>query len=192
MTTWMPQAPAPERVPAGASAEGDGIAVGAGPVVIDTYIDFLCPFCKRFEETAGPALDRLVAEGLATIVFHPMAFLDRLSTDHYSSRASSSSGCAADGGRFREYSRALFAAQPPEGGPGLPDETLVEIGRSVGLTDPSFARCVLGRAYLAWSAYVTFMAGRRGVGATPTVTVDGMSVPANPRAILAAVATVAG
>lgn len=192
MTTWMPQAPAPERVPAGVSAEGDGIVIGAGPITIDAYIDFLCPFCKQFEETAGPTLDRLVAEGLTTIVFHPMAFLDRLSTDHYSSRASSSSGCAADGGRFREYGRALFARQPPEGGPGLADETLVEIGRSVGLAEPSFARCVLGRAYLDWSAYVTFMAGRHGVGATPTVTVDGMSVPANPRAILTAVATVAG
>jgi hypothetical protein len=36
------------------------------------------------------------------------------------------------------------------------------------------------------------MAARHGVGATPTVTVDGMSVPANPRAILTAVATVTG
>jgi protein-disulfide isomerase len=148
MTTWMPQAPAPERVPAGAPAEGDGIVIGAGPVTVDAYIDFQCPFCKQFEETAGPTLDRLVAEELTSIVYHPMAFLDRLSTDHYSSRASASSGCAADGGRFKEYARALFADQPPEGGPGLTDEELIEIGRAVGLTEPTFARCVLGRAYL--------------------------------------------
>jgi protein-disulfide isomerase len=192
MTTWMPQAPAPARVPAGASVEGDGIVIGAGPIIIDAYIDFQCPFCKQFEEVAGPALDRLVAEGLTSDVYHPMCFLDRLSTDHFSSRASASSGCAADGGRFREYARALFANQPPEGGPGLTDEELIEIGRSVGLADPAFARCVLDRHYLDWSAYVTFVAGRRGVGATPTVTVDGVSVPANPRAIVAAVAAVAG
>ncbi|MCW2947749.1 MAG: Protein-disulfide isomerase-like protein [Actinoallomurus sp.] len=190
MTTWMPQAPAPERVPAGASAEGDGIVIGAGPITIDVYIDFLCPFCKRFEEVAGPTLDRLVADGLVNIIYHPMAFLDRLSTNHYSSRASASSGCAADGGRFKEYAYALFANQPPEGGPGLTDEVLIDIGRSVGLAEPAFAQCVLGRVYLDWAAYVTFVASQRGVGATPTVTVDGVSVPANPRAITAAVAAI--
>ncbi|WP_285572518.1 DsbA family protein [Actinoallomurus iriomotensis] len=187
MTTWMPQASAPERVPRGAPPDGDGVAIGGGPVVVDAYIDFQCPFCKQFEETAGPALDRLVASGLATVVFHPMAFLDRLSTDHYSSRASASSGCAADGGRFVPYARALFAAQPPEGGPGLTDEELVDVGDSVGLADPAFARCVVARTYLDWSAYVTFTAGRRGVAATPTVLVDRAPVPANPRAITTAV-----
>ncbi|MEV5706366.1 thioredoxin domain-containing protein [Actinoallomurus sp. NPDC052274] len=190
MTTWMPMAPAPDRVPAGASAGGDGVVVGAGPVTVDAYIDFQCPYCKRFEEVAGPTLDRLVADQLINIDYHPMSFLDRLSTNHYSSRAASSSGCAADGGRFREYARALFAVQPPEGGPGLTDEELVERGRSVGLTDPGFARCVLGSAYLGWAAYVTFAAGRRGVGATPTVMVDGVPVPADPRAVAAAVAAV--
>lgn len=190
MTTWMPQAPAPERVPAGASAEGDGVVVGAGPVTIDAYIDFQCPYCKQFEEVAGPALDRLLADGVININYHPMAFLDRLSTNHYSSRASSASGCAADAGRFKEYARALFAHQPPEGGPGLTDEQLVEVGRSAGLADPGFARCVAGHAYLGWAAYVTFVASRRGVSATPTVLVEGMAVPANPRAIIEAVAAV--
>lgn len=192
MTTWMPHASAPERAPRGAPADGDGVAVGGGPVVVDAYIDFQCPFCKQFEETAGPALEHLVVSGLTTIVYHPMAFLDRLSTDHYSSRASASSGCAADGGRFVPYARALFAAQPPEGGPGLTDEELVDVGNSVGLADPAFARCVLGHAHLDWSAYVTFAAGRRGVGATPTVMVDRVPVPANPRAIETAVAALAG
>jgi protein-disulfide isomerase len=188
----MPQAPAPERIPAGASAEGDGIVIGAGPVTIDAYIDFQCPFCKQFEETAGPTLDRLVTNGLINIIYHPMAFLDRLSTNHYSSRASASSGCAADGGRFKEYADALFADQPPEGGPGLTDEELIDIGRSARLDRRAFPQCVLGRTYLHWAAYVTFMASRRGVGATPTVIVDGIPVPANPRAIVAAVAAVAG
>ena len=188
MTTWMPAAPAPERTPAGASAEGDGIVIGDGPVTVDAYIDFQCPFCKQFEEVAAPTLDRMITDRLINVVYHPMAFLDRLSTNHYSSRASASSGCAADGGRFEEYAHALFADQPPEGGPGLSDEELIDIGRSVGLDESAFAQCVLSRAYLDWAAYVTFMAGRRGVGATPTVTVDGVFVPANPRAIAAAVA----
>ena len=44
----------PSRLPAGATPEGDGILVGNGPVRIDAYIDFLCPYCRQFEP-AKPA-----------------------------------------------------------------------------------------------------------------------------------------
>jgi hypothetical protein len=66
------------------------------------------------------------------------------------------------------------------GGPDLTDNELIDLGRSAGLDESAFAQCVLIRAYLAWTAYVTFMAGQRGVGATPTVMVDGVFVPPNP------------
>jgi hypothetical protein len=112
-------AQAPARAPAGAPPDADGIVLGAGPVRVDAYIDFLCPFCRQFEERSGPALNRLLDGGAITLVYHPLGFLDRLSTTRYSSRASAASGCASDFGRFREYKDALFANQPPEGGPRL-------------------------------------------------------------------------
>ena len=123
----------PDRVPAGATPEGDGVVVGAGAVRIDAFIDFQCPFCKRFELSSGPTLAGLVADGLASLVYHPMNFLDAASTTHYSTRAAASSGCAADQGRFVEYAHALFVNQPPEGGAGLSDAELAAIGRGVGL-----------------------------------------------------------
>jgi protein-disulfide isomerase len=52
----------PTRIPAGANADGDGIAVGDGAVTVDAYIDFQCPFCRRFEEHAGPELRRLTRD----------------------------------------------------------------------------------------------------------------------------------
>jgi protein-disulfide isomerase len=189
-----PNAPAVDRsvsVPAGANLEGDGIVVGAGPVTVDAYIDFQCPFCRMFEEQSGPALRRMVAEGLISLVYHPLAFLDALSTSHYSSRASSSSGCAADGGKFAEYAEALFANQPPEGGAGLSDHELIQIGHAVGLAEARFDRCVAAHAYLPWTALVTERAIARGVQGTPTVFVAGVSVPASAKTIVAAVAAVA-
>ncbi|MFE7853179.1 DsbA family protein [Streptomyces sp. NPDC057403] len=116
MSTHAPHISSPSRVPASASPSGDGIVVGGGPVAVDAFIDFLCPFCKQFEATSGPILDELVAEGAITLVYHPMGFLDDLSTTRYSSRASAASGCASDGGDFVEYLYMLFARQPPEGG----------------------------------------------------------------------------
>jgi protein-disulfide isomerase len=180
----------PPRTPAHTTPEGDGVVVGSGPVVVDTYIDFQCPFCRAFEMSSGGAVRAMAAEGLITLVVHPMDFLDQASTNHYSSRAASASGCASDADRFGEYSQVLFESQPPEGGLGLTDEQLVELGGAVGMTEPAFARCVPQHVYVPWADYVTQRALARGVSATPTTLVGGVPVPANARAIAAAVASV--
>jgi protein-disulfide isomerase len=182
----------PTRIPAGANAEGDGIVIGQGPVTVDAYVDFLCPFCARFEQTAGPLLRGMVAEERINLVYHPMGFLDGLSTTRYSSRASAASGCASDGGMFLPYAYELFAHQPPEGGPGLSDDRLIQLGDHAGLPEPDFARCVRNATYMDWAAYVTDRALARGVAATPTVFVQGVPVPANPHTIAAAVSATTG
>jgi len=177
----------PNRVPAGATSEGDGITTGDGPVRVDAFIDFLCPFCRRFEISAGPELDDLLASGLISLTYHPMNFLDGSSTTNYSTRAAAASGCAADQGRFLDYTRALFAGQPPEGGPGLTDAELTTVGRETGLPPAEFASCLEQAPYLDWPTYVTARASAAGVEATPTVLVAGTAVRPEPRAIRAAV-----
>jgi len=177
----------PDRVPAGATPEGDGIAVGAGPVRVDVFIDFLCPFCRQFELAAGPTLAGLVADQRVSLVYHPMNFLDQASTTHYSTRAAASSGCAADQGRFLEYANALFVQQPPEGGAGLSDAELAAIGRTAGLPETAFDACLSEAPYLDWPSYVTARAADAGVSATPTVLVAGAAVRPDPQAITAAV-----
>lgn len=177
----------PSHVPAHVTPQADGIAVGDGPVIVDAYIDFLCPYCKRFEMTTGPLLGALGADGLATIAYHPMGFLDGLSTTRYSSRAAAASGCASDFDRFAEFSHELFEHQPPEGGPGLSEAELVELARVAGIPPADFARCDFGGRYLDWVDYVTQMALARGISGTPSVFVAGVPIPANPQTIAAAV-----
>ncbi len=183
----MTEPTAPGQLPAGATPEGDAIVVGAGMVRIDAYIDFLCPFCRRFELAAGPALGGLVAEQLASVAWHPMNFLDQASTTRYSTRATAASGCAADQGRFAEYAHALFENQPPEGGPGLTDEELVRLGDRAGLPGDAFAGCVSAGRYLGWAPYVTAQATAAGVESTPTVLIGGVPTWPEPGAITAAV-----
>ena len=178
---------APNHVPAGATPEGDGVVIGDGPIRVDAFIDFLCPFCRRFELSSEPTLAGLAAAGLVNLAYHPMNFLDQASTTNYSTRAAAASGCAADRGRFVEYAHALFVNQPPEGGPGLSDAELAGIGRAVGLADAAFAVCVSDAPYLDWPPYVTARAIALGVSATPTVLVEGAVVRPDPRAITAAV-----
>ena len=192
--------------PANATAHADGILLtavstelthlransgphtsAAGAVQVDVYVDFHSGPCQRFEAAVGSTLDEMLGAGDITLAYHPVAVLDALSTTRYSSRAAASSGCASDGGRFREYVRALFAHQPPEYSAGLTNDELIEIGAKVGLTDSAFAECVRTEHYEEWTTWVTVRAGDRGVNWWPTVHVAAEPVRANAEAIRAAV-----
>jgi protein-disulfide isomerase len=177
----------PSRVPAGATPQGDGIVLGDGPVPVDAYIDFLCPYCRRFELSTGPALSALIAEHRISLIYHPMNFLDEASTTNYSTRSAAASGCASDFGRFLDYAHALFLDQPPEGGPGLSESELAALGEAAGLTGPGFANSLGEGLYLDWPSHVTARAVAAGVSGTPTVLVAGVAVPADSEAITAAV-----
>jgi protein-disulfide isomerase len=175
---YAAQKPAAYTAPPGATADGSGITVGSGKVQIDVYEDFQCPVCKQFESTSGATRDQLVAAGRAKVIYHPVAFLNRFSTTEYSTRSSAASGCAAEGGKYREYSRALFGQQPPENSAGLPDDQLITLGDGVGLTEPAFGSCVRSGKYKSWTAHVTDRAAAQGVSGTPTVLVAGKHVAA--------------
>jgi protein-disulfide isomerase len=181
---------APSRVPAGATPEGDGILIVGGRVRVDAFIDFMCPYCKQFELSSGPGVVRLAVEGQASVAYHPMNFLDQASTTNYSTRAAAASGCAADQGRFLDYAHALFVRQPPEGGPGLSDPELLRLAQEAGLSEAPFAGCMNEAPYLDWPSYVTARATALGVGATPTVMVDGTAVQPDAQSIAAAVAAI--
>jgi protein-disulfide isomerase len=180
--------PAASATPAHTTADGTGIQVSSGPVPVDLYVDYLCPNCKRFEDSAQSTLDDLVAKQKITLVYHPIAILDP-STDPpgYSTRAGSAAGCAADAGKFPEYTKALFARQPAEGSAGLTDDQLVQIGVGIGLTGDGFAQCVRAEKYSAWMAHNTDAAAGKGINGTPTVLVRGKSIDPTSAALLAAV-----
>lgn len=174
--------------PTTAVDDGTGFAVGTGPVKVDVYEDFMCPACGQFEETSGATLAQLAAAGRVTVVYHPIAILDRYSSTEYSTRAAAASAAAAQGGRFLDFHKALFANQPPENSAGLSDDRLIEIGRSVGLTDATFANAVKDGTYRSWATTATGTASGRGVTGTPVVRVAGRPLQnPTPEALTAAV-----
>lgn len=173
-------------IPAGANAEGNAIVTGTGPVVVEDYIDFICPFCKTFHDDASATLNQMITENRIRLVTHPVAYLDRYSSNRYSTRATAASGCAADDGRFTEFVGLLYANQPAENTAGPTDEDLIKLGTSNGLSE-SFAQCVRDKKYVGWAAKVSNEASKSGVTGTPTVFVNGKKVQANAAAIVAAV-----
>jgi protein-disulfide isomerase len=177
------QRPSGGSIPAAATDDSGhraGILVeGDGPVTVEVYLDYLCPHCKAFEDSAQPTLNQLAASHKIRLVWHPLNFLDPSSTTAYSTRAANAAACASDGGKLGPYGAALFAQQPAEGSAGLSDDQLIDIGGPLGLNAPSFAQCVRERTYQSWVDDVTTASVQRGVTGTPTVYVAG-KVVANP------------
>ncbi|WP_051707389.1 MULTISPECIES: DsbA family protein [unclassified Streptomyces] len=175
-----PPEKAPDDVPAGVTEDKAGLAVSTGPVRVDLYVDYLCPECRTLERRLTTDLGKLTENHEIGLVYHPVTFLDDYSSPGgYSTRAASAAACAAQEGRFAQYTALLFDKQPPERGPGLSRARLTALGREAGLTGAaadSFASCLRADTYGPWVAYVSDTAAAHKVSLTPTVMVDGERV----------------
>jgi protein-disulfide isomerase len=166
---------------AGAANLDEGyLEVGAGRVVVDLYIDPMCPFCGQFDRANGDTLAALVDDDSITLRLHPLTFLDGASQGTaYSSRASAALTCEAalNPESTLDYLAAMFAKQPAEGTAGLTDDQLVNLSSG----SESIADCVAGGEYQAWAQWNTENAitgpieGAEitSIQGTPTVLVDG-------------------
>lgn len=184
---YASQRPSGYTTPAHGTAEG--LVVGTGPATVDIYLDFLCPHCRTFENDAGSTIKQLVSDNKIKVVYHPVAFLDRLTSTQYSTRSAASAGCVASvaNDKLQAYIDALYAEQPAENSAGLTDDQLIAIGASAGITDPAFGRCVHDGTYRGWVAHVTDVAVDHNVNSTPTVRVNGKDIEPTAQALSAAV-----
>lgn len=175
--------------------ESGGIPVGSDLVagsenpeapVVDEYLDYLCPVCGQFEEINGADVETMLTSGDATVVFHPVAILDRLSSNtEYSTRAASAAYWVADQApaSFYEFNKALFANQPAENTPGLDNDELAQIAEDAGVPADVAAGIADGTARATFGQYVysltndatsdEALANANGSFGTPTILVDG-------------------
>jgi protein-disulfide isomerase len=161
------------------SASGS-ITVGQGgaPVALVVYEDFLCPACKQFEVENAAQLSQWISDGTVKVEFRPISFLDRASTDEYSTRALNAAGAVLDlaPNGFTSFHDALFAEQPAEGGPGLSDDRLVDLAVAAGAPRDQVRKLITDRAFEGWTKQVTEAASKAGINGTPTVLVNGTKV----------------
>jgi Thioredoxin len=166
-------------VPATVSTRTDGlVAGGSGSVLVDVYTDYECAGCKTFQSTAFATLTSMVAKNQITLVYHPVAMLDKVTKTQYSTRSADSAACAADRGAFLPYTQALFANQPKAHSAGLSDDDLVQLAGRVGIIDPKFAQCVRAQKYRGWVSHETSLASTHPVSAAPNVLVNGQPIAA--------------
>src|ERR1700736_4225716 len=110
---------------------------GQPTVVLSLYEDSLCPYCRRFEQTFGATVDKLIDTGVVAADYYMVAILDRPCRD-YSSRAGAAAYCVADQSidAFRRFHAALYAHQPAETAASFPDNAaLIDTARQAGAGD---------------------------------------------------------
>jgi len=166
-------------VPASVSkADGYGISLNpTAKVKVDMFEDFRCPNCKNFEAVNNTYVNQLVREGKINAVYHPMSFI---APD--SAIAAAAAACAADQGKFLEMHTALYANQPdssvtPENTAYWTNAQLILLGHSVGITSKTFDTCVNSGKYIPWTKNIAADAAARNINGTPTVIVNGKTLP---------------
>lgn len=129
----------------------DGAVVVAGnnaKVTLDVYEDFLCPICRQFEEGFGPDMERHIADGTLSVRYHMLPMLnERSDPPGYSLDSANAGLCAADAGKFPEFHKALYNAQPQEGSRGWDKQQLAKLGRDLSMKSPAFKSCVESGRY---------------------------------------------
>lgn len=151
-------------------ANGSPITFDNGAVtVIDVWEDPQCPVCKLFEDANGDYIETLIREKKATVRYHVLSFLGDESV-----RAANASFCAADEGHYLDFHHALYAVQSPLENSGFwSNETLVNIGKKIGITSKTFADCVTkgSKVEIVKANYDSM--SKFGVQGTPTVFING-------------------
>jgi protein-disulfide isomerase len=160
-------------------------------VVLSLYEDALCPYCRRFEDTFGATVDKLIDTGAVAADYYMVAILDRPGRD-YSSRAGAAAYCVADESidAFRRFHAALYTHQPPESAASFPDNAaLIDLARQAGAGDAA-ADCINNGSY---TGMVAGMADATNVKHTPTVRINGQDYElSTPDALVARIKEIVG
>ncbi|HEY7594456.1 MAG TPA: thioredoxin domain-containing protein [Actinophytocola sp.] len=115
---------------------------------IDVYEDFLCPICRGFEASYGADMERHMAAGDLKVRYHMLPLLnERSDPPGYSLDAANAGLCAADAGKFPEFHKALYNAQPEEGSRGWDKQQLAKLGQDLGIKSDAFKSCVESSKY---------------------------------------------
>jgi protein-disulfide isomerase len=146
------------------------------PKTVRVYEDFQCPICAEFEKATSEQLKAAVEAGRIKIDYRMVSFLDRASTNNYSSRALNAAAVVLDTSGpdvFWKFHGLLFENQTPEGGAGLTDDQLVEYAVQAGASESDVRPGIESNEFAKWVTNTQGEMSRDGVTGTPTVFVDG-------------------
>jgi protein-disulfide isomerase len=166
-------------------ADGYGIVWGKAdaPRTITIYEDLQCPVCEQFETATRDAVAKAVAAGKVKVDYRMVSFLDRASTNEYSSRALNAAMAVYDAGgvdAWKKFHDALYENQPEEGTAGPDDSALIDDAVAAGVKRSDVEQAIKDKVYAQWIVNATDQMSKNGVSGTPTAFIDGKSAGSTP------------
>ena len=129
------------------------------PLTVVEFLDYQCPYCRRFEAEVWPRLKRnYVDTGKVRFIVRDLP----LSFHAHAQPAAEAAHCAAEQGRFWPMHEALLAS-----GSDLSPQGLEHQAGALGLDVPRFKACVAAGRYAAVIAHNVADADALGLRGTP-------------------------
>lgn len=136
-------------------------------VVLVEYSDFECPFCGRHDPTMKSIMKKY-GDKVAWVYRHfPLSFHAQAMP------AALASECAAEQGKFWEFSDKIYANQEKLAG-GAP--YLEQVGKDLGLNMDKYKGCIASQKYLAKVQADQQQGSAYGVDGTPATFINGQLV----------------
>lgn len=160
------------------------------PMTIVLWEDFQCPACNVFNQQVRTDLAQAVDEGKVKLEYRMVAFLDRASTDDYSSRALNAAMVVLDTAGvdvWHDFYDLLYENQPAEGGAGLSDDELIDLAVQAGADREKIEQPIRDNKFEVWVDNATAQMSKEEIPGTPTVYIDGEYAGDNPNDSAAAV-----
>lgn len=149
--------------------------VNEGATEVDIYLDFMCPGCGQFDIAHRDEMRTMISEGTATLIVHPLEYLNRSSMGtEYSSRSANALATVANDSpeHALAFIEILFDNQPAQGTEGLSDEQMAQFAVEVGVPQEVADSFAEGK-FRDWVTVASEQALSDGVTGTPSAFIDG-------------------
>lgn len=128
-------------------------AADSTAIRVDNFFDPQCPGCGVIDRGIGDRLEELVQNGEIDLYMNPVSFLDRASSDRYSTRAVNAVVTVAEKSpdHLLKFVNSIYQKdfQPAEGGLRVSDDKLAERAISVGVPE-AVANEFKNHSYFDW------------------------------------------
>lgn len=137
----------------------------SAPILIEEFADLECPACG----VVSPEVKKFVLDNPDLVRLDYYHF--PLSMHQYAFMASEAAECAADQGKFWEYTETIFANQK-----SLNEDYLYKVADSLALDRTKFDDCTKTNKYKSKVQSHMVKGNQMGVSGTPTLYVNGTKV----------------
>ncbi len=169
LTDYEGESPAGSDLHGGITFGADGVgSPNEGAPTVDVYLDFQCPHCATFDAVNGEDVTQAAADGDATVVYHPVDFLDGAAMN--STRSANAFLVIASEApeAASEFMATMFENQAND----VTDEQIAQIAVDAGVPQ-EVADSFSEGTYNEWIELASDQAVRDGYSGTPTIVIDG-------------------